>query len=77
VIISVAKVEALHHCERTDEGIFIGAAVSVEQAYRACLQEYPELAELADRFASLPVKIPVRSVAILRTVRPSVTPCPG
>ncbi|WP_189356588.1 xanthine dehydrogenase small subunit [Undibacterium squillarum] len=54
--ISVAKVEALHHCERTDEGIFIGAAVSVEQAYRACLKEYPELSELADRFASLPVR---------------------
>ena len=54
--ISVANVDVLHQHGRTEDEIQIGAAVSVEQAYRSCLDEYPELAELADRFASLPVR---------------------
>src|SRR5262249_19382315 len=42
--------------ERDAQTLTIGAAASLEDAYAAVAAEYPELAELWTRFASLPIR---------------------
>ena len=52
----VGRVAELAAIERDATTLTIGAAVSLEQAYAALVVDYPELAEMAKRFASLPVR---------------------
>ncbi len=55
-VIYLGHVEELQHISETDAGIEIGAAVSLEDAFRRLSKPYPELSELFRRFSSLPVR---------------------
>ncbi len=55
-LVSVGAVEELQRISAEGTGVFIGAAVSLTEAFRALIERYPELTELADRFASTPVR---------------------
>ncbi|HEY4318541.1 MAG TPA: xanthine dehydrogenase small subunit [Herbaspirillum sp.] len=55
-ILYLGQVDALKTIAIDDDVMEIGAAVSLEQAYAAICREYPELDELWQRFASLPVR---------------------
>jgi len=55
-IISVRHVAELAGIREQDGQIEIGAAVTLTDAYRAIARHYPELGEMAQRFASLPVR---------------------
>jgi xanthine dehydrogenase small subunit len=55
-IVYVGQIESLQRCETTDSGIEIGAGVSVERAYAELAKQYPELTEMWQRFASLPIR---------------------
>ena len=55
-ILYVGNVVALKTIERDAQTLTIGAAVSLEAAYAALAVDYPEVAELWVRFASLPIR---------------------
>lgn len=55
-LLYVGRVPELSTIERDAAMLTIGAAVTLEQAYAALVVDYPELAELGKRFASLPVR---------------------
>ncbi|MGN6319900.1 xanthine dehydrogenase small subunit [Trinickia sp.] len=55
-LLYVGRVAELSTIERDAATLTIGAAVTLEQAYAALVVDYPELAELGKRFASLPVR---------------------
>ena len=56
-IIYLGKIAELHHIDETDNTLEIGAAVSLDEAYRRICQHYPnELSDLWQRFASLPIR---------------------
>ncbi|MGN6668102.1 MAG: xanthine dehydrogenase small subunit [Trinickia sp.] len=55
-LLYTGRVAELGTIARDATTLTIGAAVSLEQAYAALIVDYPELAELAKRFASLPVR---------------------
>jgi xanthine dehydrogenase small subunit len=55
-IIYLGQVDALKKITIDQHYLEISAAVSLEQAYAAICREYPELDELWQRFASLPVR---------------------
>jgi xanthine dehydrogenase small subunit len=55
-IVYVGAVESLQRIERTAAGLRIGAAVSLTDAWQALVALCPALAEVADRFASPPVR---------------------
>ena len=55
-IIYLRQVAELAGITERDGKIEIGAAVSLCDAYRAVIRHYPELSEMAQRFASLPVR---------------------
>ena len=55
-IIYTLSVPELHQISISDEHITIGAAVSLTEAYEAVCADYPQLTELRDRFASLPIR---------------------
>jgi xanthine dehydrogenase small subunit len=55
-IIYIGEVAELKHVRRDAAGIVIGAAVPLTQAWGAIVAEYPQLAELAQRFGSPPVR---------------------
>ena len=55
-IVYVGAVESLQQIERTAAGLRIGAAVSLTDAWQALVGVCPALAEVADRFASPPVR---------------------
>jgi xanthine dehydrogenase small subunit len=55
-IVYVGQIESLQRCETTENGIEIGAGVSVERAYAELAKQYPELTEMWQRFASLPIR---------------------
>jgi xanthine dehydrogenase small subunit len=55
-IVYVGQIESLQRCETTGNGIEIGAGVSVERAYAELAKQYPELTEMWQRFASLPIR---------------------
>jgi len=56
-IIYLGHVDALKHIRGIDGAIEIGAGVTLEDAYNALCQHYPqELGELRQRFASLPIR---------------------
>ncbi|MEX3977207.1 xanthine dehydrogenase small subunit [Paraburkholderia caribensis] len=55
-ILYIGNVTELKTIERDAQTLTIGAAVSLEDAYAALTADYPELAELWTRFASLPIR---------------------
>ena len=55
-IIYIGQVAALKAIVRADAMLDIGAGVTLEHAYQALAAEYPQLAEMWQRFASLPIR---------------------
>jgi xanthine dehydrogenase small subunit len=55
-VIYVGQVAAMQQIAVSDDWIEIGAGVSVERAYAALVQPYPELTEMWKRFASVPIR---------------------
>jgi xanthine dehydrogenase small subunit len=55
-ILYIGNVAELKTIGRDAQTLTIGAAVSLEDAYAALTADYPELAELWTRFASLPIR---------------------
>jgi xanthine dehydrogenase small subunit len=55
-IIYIGEVAELHRLQSDANGIYIGAAVSLTDAWRAIVAAYPALSELAERFGSPPVR---------------------
>ncbi len=55
-IIYLGHVAALRRVHEADGMLEIGAGVSLDDAYRAICAHYPELSELWQRFASLPIR---------------------
>ena len=55
-LVYLGQVAELNAVTVNQEQIEIGAAVSLEDAYSALLQYYPQLQELHERFASLPIR---------------------
>ncbi|WP_321961075.1 xanthine dehydrogenase small subunit [Paraburkholderia sp. J7] len=55
-IVYVGQVEAMRRIDVSDAWIEIGAGVTVERAYAELAKPYPELEEMWQRFASLPIR---------------------
>ncbi len=55
-IIYLGHVDALKQIEVADGMLHIGAGVSLNDAYAAICEHYPELSEMWQRFASLPIR---------------------
>ncbi|MGF6539922.1 xanthine dehydrogenase small subunit [Paraburkholderia youngii] len=55
-LVYVGQIAELQKLETNDEWIDIGAGVSVERAYAEIAKQYPELTEMWQRFASLPIR---------------------
>lgn len=55
-LIYLGQVAELHCINSHEHSLEIGAAVNLEQAYQALVAHYPELQELHQRFASLPIR---------------------
>jgi len=55
-IVYVGQIEALQRIETSADWIGIGAGVTVEAAYSELAKHYPELTEMWQRFASLPIR---------------------
>ncbi len=55
-LIYVGRVEALRRLERSATHLEIGAAVTLTDAFEPLVEQYPELAEWARRFASTPIR---------------------
>ncbi|HEV3104767.1 MAG TPA: xanthine dehydrogenase small subunit [Trinickia sp.] len=53
---SVAELKTIERDAASASSLTIGAAASLEDAFAALIADYPELAELARRFASLPIR---------------------
>jgi xanthine dehydrogenase small subunit len=55
-VLYLGRVTELQRIEETAEALTIGAAASLTDAFAALLAPYPELAELAERFGSQPIR---------------------
>ncbi|MEX3915902.1 xanthine dehydrogenase small subunit [Paraburkholderia sp. BR10872] len=55
-IVYVGQVDAMRRIDVSDDWIEIGAGVTVERGYAALAKHYPELDEMWQRFASLPIR---------------------
>ncbi|WP_298612726.1 xanthine dehydrogenase small subunit [uncultured Thiothrix sp.] len=55
-LVYLGAVAELHKLCKTSTYLELGAAVSLENAYQALVVEYPELRDLYERFASLPIR---------------------
>ena len=55
-LIGTSEVLELQRIDELDDALRIGAAVSLEDAYRALAAHYPELTEMWERFASPPIR---------------------
>ncbi|MFL9951484.1 xanthine dehydrogenase small subunit [Paraburkholderia agricolaris] len=55
-IVYVGQIAELQKLETNDDWIEIGAGVTVEKAYAEIAKQYPELYEMWQRFASLPIR---------------------
>ncbi|WP_233828384.1 xanthine dehydrogenase small subunit [Paraburkholderia sp. ZP32-5] len=55
-IVYVGQIAELQKLVTNDDWIEIGAGVSVEKAYAEIAKQYPELTEMWQRFASLPIR---------------------
>ncbi len=56
LILYIGGIEELRTLRRSDQGLQIGAAVSLTDAWAAIVDNFPPLAELAQRFGSPPVR---------------------
>ena len=56
-LIAIGEVAELRRIEETDGVLHIGAAASLEDAWRALVQRWPSLRDLWLRFASLPIRV--------------------
>jgi len=54
-VVYIGNVAGLDRIERTQDGIGIGAGVTLTDAFAALLAEYPDLHEIVRRFASPPI----------------------
>ena len=55
IIVYIGNIDELNGVVRTDQHLEIGAGVSLTDAFAALLAEYPDLWEIARRFASPPI----------------------
>lgn len=55
-IIYLGDVPELKRCEKTEQGLTIGAGVTLTSAYQAIHQVYPEMDQMWERFASQPIR---------------------
>ncbi|MBC8746697.1 MULTISPECIES: xanthine dehydrogenase small subunit [Paraburkholderia] len=55
-LVYVGQIAELQKLETNDDWIEIGAGVSIEKAYAEISKQYPELTEMWQRFASLPIR---------------------
>ena len=55
-IIYVGEVAELKEIREDDDGLSIGASVSLTDAYAALVKHYPEAKEMWERFASVPIR---------------------
>lgn len=55
-LIYTGRVKELHQIQRQGSELYIGAAASLNHAYDALLEYFPELRELRQRFASYPIR---------------------
>ncbi len=55
-IVYLGAVELLQHIDSDAQGVRIGAAVSLTDAWQALVRQWPTLEEVADRFGSPPVR---------------------
>jgi xanthine dehydrogenase small subunit len=55
-LIWIGEIAELRRIEKRDGGLWIGAGVTLREAWPALLETYPELAEQAARFASTPIR---------------------
>jgi len=55
-VLYVGEVAELKMNKTHDDALQIGAAVSLSDAYAAILPHYPEIAEMGERFASVPIR---------------------
>lgn len=55
-VLDVTRVEALRQIQRSGDGLRIGAAVTLQDAYAALVADRPQLRRFAERFAGLPVR---------------------
>jgi xanthine dehydrogenase small subunit len=55
-VIYIGEIAELKQVRSTDEGIVIGAAVTLTEAWGAIVAAFPQFAELAQRFGSPPVR---------------------
>lgn len=55
-IVYIGQIAEFQKLETNDDWIEIGAGVSVEKAYTEIIKQYPELFEMQQRFASLPIR---------------------
>lgn len=55
-IVYLGQIEELKKITVTEEGIRIGAGVSLTDSYKAISEHYPEMNQLWERFASLPIR---------------------
>jgi xanthine dehydrogenase small subunit len=55
-LVYIGAVTELAQITQNSEFLEIGAAVRLEQAYQALVKHYPELNDLYERFASLPIR---------------------
>ncbi|NKJ48557.1 xanthine dehydrogenase small subunit [Burkholderia sp. SG-MS1] len=55
-LVYVGQIAELQKLETNGEWITVGAGVSVEKAYAEIAKQYPELTEMWQRFASLPIR---------------------
>jgi xanthine dehydrogenase small subunit len=55
-IVYVGQIAEMQKINVTDDWIEIGAGVTVESAYAELAKQYPELTEMWQRFASLPIR---------------------
>ncbi|HET7262801.1 MAG TPA: xanthine dehydrogenase small subunit [Casimicrobiaceae bacterium] len=55
-VIYVGDVRELHAIQREGDMLRVGAAVTLEDAYRALASHYPQVTEMWERFASVPIR---------------------
>ena len=55
-LIAIGKINELQSILETNGALAIGAGVSLNDAYRALIAHYPELTEMWERFASVPIR---------------------
>ena len=54
-LLLIAQIKALNKIQQNDQGLTIGAAVKLSDAFQVMLKFYPNLLSLMRRFASLPI----------------------